>query len=54
VISVTAGGQTRAYPLRILNHHEIVPSVNLYWFAWQAFHPHTLLWTPQTESTEML
>lgn len=24
VISVTAGGQTRAYPLRILNHHEIV------------------------------
>ena len=30
---------------------ERIPFVNLYWFAWQAFHPHTILWTPQTEST---
>ena len=29
---------------------EQIPFVNLYWFAWQAFHPHTILWTLQTES----
>lgn len=35
-ISFSAGGRTRAYPLRIL----------VYWFAWQAFYPETSLWTP--------
>jgi hypothetical protein len=23
-----------------------LPFVKLYWFAWQAFHPQTLLWQP--------
>ncbi|MCL4179703.1 MAG: DUF3179 domain-containing protein [Verrucomicrobia bacterium] len=63
VVSVTVGGGTRAYPLRILievqkdAHSQSVsgvdpgtgqplPFVKLYWFAWQAFHPQTLLWQP--------
>jgi hypothetical protein len=45
--NATAGSVT------VVDHRsgDPIPFVNLYWFAWQAFHPHTILWTPQTEST---
>lgn len=50
VIGVIEGLVAKAYPLRILNWHEVVndrdaqsgellPAVVAYWFAWAAFHP---------------
>ncbi len=29
------------------SHHKPIPSVMVYWFAWYAFHPDTLIFKPQ-------
>ncbi|MCP4299769.1 MAG: DUF3179 domain-containing protein [Gammaproteobacteria bacterium] len=50
VIGVYRNDLARAYPIRILDHHEVIndvfdgeelSSVIAYWFAWYAFHPDT-------------
>ena len=44
VVGLRIGNEVRAYPLKILNYHQVVNDrVGVYWFVWQAFYPHTLV-----------
>ena len=50
--SVQDGALTIHYDGKDMSHHavnadgKVIPSVKVYWFAWQSFYPDTELWTP--------
>lgn len=45
-LEITFHPATQLAEVRRLESGEVLPSVKVYWFAWQAFYPETALWKP--------
>ncbi len=46
-LEITFHSVSQWVEVRRADSGELVPSVKVYWFAWQAFYPHTELWQPK-------
>lgn len=46
-LEITFHPATQLAEVRRVESGEVLPSVKVYWFAWQAFYPQTALWRPE-------